>query len=545
MDRRRINRSKKVPGVKLRPARPDPLSRYSPPPSPVSFGAPDELENSFIDTCPRPFRGYTICTTGIDRVRAKAVQVHVAYLTLALPQSTIFPKAGEMGANTTAAFTDYVTHLIAEEHGGAKYWCAVERKIPILKPSWITDTFEIWQRGDDFDFDAKVEEHRLPVFAGTTLCVSGIEDLDRRTTISSTAAEHGGKYVKSIERPVRVTHLLCAGDGETDKMHYARKFNERGEADIKLVWEEWFWDSLEFGGRFEETPYLVTHPRPERKQPPPSQAGARRKIVDPPQQTPSQPDPDAPEEEEIAVARRVPTATLRVWESLLAPRGYTKVGTDLVKTAPVDGAEASSPPPSLPRTSKGKGKAGAPEPLISFRGRSALATFSRSKSFAPAPGPAEDPSATASAPTSTSRQPFRKTQSLFLPPPPGPEFEPEAAARAPTAPQIFAGLRFRVRGEARSASVRAAIEGCGGTWVDADADDDERVDYVVVRLVSGSKLCADEPDAARRARYRTECWLEGCLARERVCAADEHPAFAPLPHAVHVRGVTLSPSRLD
>ena len=37
-------------------------------------------------------------------------------------QSTIFPKVGEMGANTTAAFTDYVTHLIAEEHGGAKYW---------------------------------------------------------------------------------------------------------------------------------------------------------------------------------------------------------------------------------------------------------------------------------------------------------------------------------------------------------------------------------------------------------------------------------------
>jgi DNA replication regulator DPB11 len=75
-----------------------------------------------------------------------------------------------MGASTTAAFTDYVTHLIAEEHGGAKYWvrtfhsgtlydyrilyqCAVERKIPILKPSWILDTFEIWQRGDDFDFD--------------------------------------------------------------------------------------------------------------------------------------------------------------------------------------------------------------------------------------------------------------------------------------------------------------------------------------------------------------------------------------------------------
>ena len=32
-----------------------------------------------------------------------------------------------------------------------QYKCAVERKIPILKPSWILDTFDIWQRGDDFD----------------------------------------------------------------------------------------------------------------------------------------------------------------------------------------------------------------------------------------------------------------------------------------------------------------------------------------------------------------------------------------------------------
>jgi hypothetical protein len=30
--------------------------------------------------------------------------------------------------------------------------------------------------------------------------------------------------------------------------------NERGEADIKLVWEEWFWDSLGFGGTYS---YLV------------------------------------------------------------------------------------------------------------------------------------------------------------------------------------------------------------------------------------------------------------------------------------------------
>lgn len=48
-------------------------------------------------------------------------------------------------------------------------------------------------------------------------------------------------------------------------MRYAEKFNKKGEANIFLVWEEWFWDSLEFGGRFEEAKYAVTRPRPERK----------------------------------------------------------------------------------------------------------------------------------------------------------------------------------------------------------------------------------------------------------------------------------------
>jgi hypothetical protein len=54
--------------------------------------------------------------------------------------------------------------------------------------------------------------------------------------------------LKNLERPVRITHLLCSGDEETEKMKYAEKFNRQGEARIWLVWEEWFWDSLEFGG---------------------------------------------------------------------------------------------------------------------------------------------------------------------------------------------------------------------------------------------------------------------------------------------------------
>lgn len=72
--------------------------------------------------------------------------------------------------------------------------------------------------------------------------------MKRRTEINKLVTRNGGVYLKALERPVKVTHLLCSGDEQTDKMHYARKFTKAGEANIQLVWEEWFWDSLEFGG---------------------------------------------------------------------------------------------------------------------------------------------------------------------------------------------------------------------------------------------------------------------------------------------------------
>lgn len=94
------------------------------------------------------------------------------------------------------------------------------------------------------------ERHRLPIFSGVILSISGIENVQRRTQINRLVTQHGGAYVKNLERPVKVTHLLCSSTNEevTEKMKYAEKFNQRREAKIRLVWEEWFWDSLEYGG---------------------------------------------------------------------------------------------------------------------------------------------------------------------------------------------------------------------------------------------------------------------------------------------------------
>ena len=141
-----------------------------------------------------------------------------------------------------------------------------------MHPSWITESHKIWLRGDDVDVPASLTAHRLPIFARVVLCVSGIDDVARRMEINRALTAQGGTYVKQITRPVRVTHLICGnesggeegedgGAGESEKVRYAAKFNQMGEARIRIVWEDWFWDSLRFGGRFDEERYEVGRPR--------------------------------------------------------------------------------------------------------------------------------------------------------------------------------------------------------------------------------------------------------------------------------------------
>lgn len=78
----------------------------------------------------------------------------------------------ELGASTISAFTDKVTHLVAVSHGGAKYkvrglpcpvvhidclpldsQCALEHNVPIVKPSWVEENYDIWLHGDDVEPD--------------------------------------------------------------------------------------------------------------------------------------------------------------------------------------------------------------------------------------------------------------------------------------------------------------------------------------------------------------------------------------------------------
>ncbi|KAJ7717074.1 hypothetical protein DFH07DRAFT_907349 [Mycena maculata] len=528
-------------------------------------------------SCPRPFKNVVVCATGV------------------LDKPALFKLALELGATSVSAFTDRVTHLVAEDHGGAKYLCALERKIPILTPSWIIESHRIWQHGDDVDLAQSVAAHRLPVFSGVTLCVSGITDIVRRTQINKAVTARGGTYAKALERPIRVTHLLCAGDEETDKMRYAEKFNRAKEANppIQLVWEEWFWDCMEFGGRFDEARYQARLPRPERRAPPspPSPDAANETLsahlahANAHLTHPSA-DDDDDEGDEVARVQRPPAVTLQLWGSLLKARGYEvdaarggvvlspgKAREMVVEKQKQGDADELGRMPQADGSGSGSG--------------SVLGSFRRAASFvAPRMTAGAVPRVReASAGAGPSRLPFGRSSSgdaqtaAADPKPnaagsssarakrlPAPEssfqaaashaggtnaaFAPQAGAAPPhSEPEppstVFAGRSFVLRGEADDVNVRGAIEGAGGRVVHGEEDG---ADFIIVRIVSGSILYLAEPSPASRARYRTECWLERCLFDDRLCAPDAHLSFVPLGIRLPVPGadrITLSFSGLD
>ncbi|KAJ7879845.1 hypothetical protein B0H13DRAFT_2345907 [Mycena leptocephala] len=440
----------------------------------------------------RPFKNVVVCATGV------------------LDKPALFKLAIELGATSVRAFTDRVTHLVAENHGGAKYFvmragtqnpypAAIldRRKPPHLEHVHLSQIY--FSAGASMCLEHGV--HRLPIFSGVTL--SGIPDIVLRTQINKALTAAGGSYAKALERPVRVTHLFCAGEAETDKMWYAEKFNSASEANplIQLVWDEWFWDCLE---HFDEAEYQARLPRPQRRStethpPHAHQHGARASApTHSAVHVPSAFDDDAEDDEgdEFAPVQSVPGLTLQLWSSLLKGRGY-EVARGGVVLSPGKAREMivirslNEDPPAQDAGTSG---------LSSFRrANSIIVPREREGSAGPSRLPFGRSASTANAANSNSNNAC------------------PSSARAKR-------LGKKMSPPPTSTPTPAAIENAGGFIVRADADTD--ADYIIVRLVSGSALYFAEHNAAARERYRTECWLERCRFVDRVCAPDEHASFA-------------------
>jgi DNA replication regulator DPB11 len=200
------------------------------------------------------------------------------------------------------------------------------------------------------------------------------------------------------------------------------------------------------------------------------------------------------ENEEPAAVKRQPAVTLKMWQSMLKPRGFEVQEGKLVRSPSKSQAPPYVPPGAhdSPSKDKDKGKLRPSASVLEMEALpqlkpSVLASFRRSQSFAPQ---AKD--------SSTPKQPFQRASSsaVFAASPAadilaqGGEDLPFASSSRlelsvredqNNSTSIFAGKTFRAMGEARSPAVRQAIEEAGGRLVPEGSDED--VDIVLVRLV--------------------------------------------------------------
>ncbi|RXW18764.1 hypothetical protein EST38_g7083 [Candolleomyces aberdarensis] len=457
--KRRTNKSHRVPNVKLRPGQAQSstlsLAKES------SFWLQDSQigsdDTAIRDTCPRPFKNVVLCATGIP------------------DKPALFKKALELGASTISAFTDKVTHLVAVSHGGAKYKCALEHNVPIVKPSWVEENYDIWLHGDDVepDLSKSIGGHRLPIFSDVVLCLSGIPELERRADIRRIVEEQGGQYVKAIERPVRVTHLLCSGEEETDKMRYAEKFAQRGEAQIHLVWEDWFWDSLMVNGRLDESRYNIRNPRPPVMVPRNTQPNIPDSTVPSRSNSMNAPAPEESEELDAEAARVniVPDITLKVWTGLLERRGYEMAEGEIIRSPTKSQNQSRSVTPPQPQKAR-SGRPSKTTGVISAVRR--INTFEAAEKV-----------------PSQRTLPFKRGKDASAPPEEEEAAGPSNQSRGETSksdkpPQVFNGMRFCLLGEADTPGVRSAIQESGGTVTSEYSSPGNDVDIYLVRLLSGS-----------------------------------------------------------
>ncbi|KAF8512497.1 hypothetical protein JB92DRAFT_2928157 [Gautieria morchelliformis] len=529
----------KVPNVKLRPVQASSASSKSRQTSVPRVGLrEDDAPGDAVDLSAggKPFHGIVLCASGD------------------LDKRTLFSRAQELGAVRSNDFTDKVTHLIADAPGSAKYKCAVERNLPILKATWVEEAYHTWLNGGVVNLEQTMSDHRLPVFSGVKLCITGMEDIALRNKVHAWLAKEGGVYLKSLN--ATATHLLCCVSDTSAKLKWTRDHNRtQSQTDqIRIVWEEWFWDCIEFGGRWDESSYEITKARPARKfvSQISETIGESSKL------------PTATLSQHTPLPYSIPTSTLlgddtseygqtykqrdiglRIFQHIVQKRSYfeSDEGSHCSKNNS-SGHEQSQTSSTVPNLKSQTDHIPRPKPRIKPSNQmtdthadsnSVLTRLSnhRAASFA-----------RSSSPPQHAPQPFRRIVSSSC----GVAVAPQTSNRASMSSdsRLFTGYKFRAFGEAYGPTLREALEELGAQWLTEDEDQD--ADFFVVRLVSGGMFWREEDDENERAKYRTECWVERCIFEERICDPNEHVTFTPLKISCPVEGAEnlhISLSGLD
>lgn len=161
-----------------------------------------------------------------------------------------------MGAVHNLDLTATVTHLVVGNTATPKYrYVAKERPdIKVLHPNWVEAVRGLWMAGDELDLEVLEAKHRLPIFHGLEICITGFDNAEDREQLQNKVVEEGAKYHGDLTRIV--THLVAAR-AEGKKFDAARSWG------LQVVSVKWYLESLARGMALDETLYNPAHPLEE------------------------------------------------------------------------------------------------------------------------------------------------------------------------------------------------------------------------------------------------------------------------------------------
>ncbi|WWD15806.1 hypothetical protein CI109_100230 [Kwoniella shandongensis] len=473
----------------------------------------EETSTAALRKSSKPWKGVVITFTGVDN------KPHYTQL------------AKELGASVESALTVHVTHVVAIGYGSAKYGYAVEHGLPVMKPSWIEESYNTWLGGNELDVEEEQRSHRLLAFEGLRISMSGVEPLDRRKQLIKFITSNGGLYSKDLDR--HCTHLISAKPTseprQSEKIRWAlREIAElearkrRGVKEdvepMKIVYEEWVWDCVHYQGRWKEDAYDARKPR----------RGGKVNAEDVINGTSHKPEERRP----VAVEAGQPVATSAADNAEPAAirkrkrEGLNSLVGELISTTSVKTESSPAPDghndqsPLLPPPED------KPEPLkrLEPERKSSMLHLSRSTSFAATAGPSK----TSVLPSSD------RTDSM--PPTAVAHAVVDAAPQQGGSSRFFDGLRFSHVIKEQCEGLENALKKHGGVLVtEAERLEGEKVDFVIVRLCSDVRPVIREGEETT---VVTECWVEGCCFEERLLSPNDHIVFKPLPAPMPVEGTS-------
>ncbi|GAA6048683.1 hypothetical protein JCM3770_002019 [Rhodotorula araucariae] len=220
-----------------------------------------ELDDDDDDEPEEPAYGYREALRG-ERLPLQGLKVSVSGCgglkedLLALVQT--------YGGQRHGGLQEDTTHLVTDTPAGKKYDVALQRRVHVMKASWLPALRDAWISGEDADF-AQIElDHAMPPLYGVNVCLTGFAKGQYKEDLKTLLTSNGATI--AIKLDSRVTHLLVASPSSphsqtptSDKLLHARKNRHRLHADFVAVWEGWAREAVKYGGIRPERTHVWEH----------------------------------------------------------------------------------------------------------------------------------------------------------------------------------------------------------------------------------------------------------------------------------------------